>query len=706
MPRLHSGAAIDRPEVTHLTLPPIPEVVRQQPQETHLTNTHNDLTNKAHKHTHRPKQKNDVEAQTSPIKETSSQVSGSDTESLLENQTRSIPVQCPNDSNKQQNEIQRNEIGLTTYGNGDDNISPPEITTSQIQEQLVRDDITNELYMPLSSTIVLKRKKEMLYVPLDYENGLTIDALVDSRAYVSAIARKLLDKVQQQAPSNILKIDDPPNFQIQLANGQLEKPTATATLKFDIGDHKFAEPFLVMTNLTGPIIGLHFMKHNRVVIDTTHGLIHFPHLTVQVKSTSSQTSAKPQLVLIHDSITIPQPTTKTITTFVGHSSERKTTGTVTPVEKFTEAASLILSHSMSTIIDRKIAVRVTNTTESPYTINKNTQIVDFSVVTPEQSKIIKPVDMAILSMIPEGDPDLVTYLTELLRTNKPDQRNNTFWFPTPENSGNKEDHTPIQTRILTELCELQRKEKLNPKDDSESRTEIFKRFDWTGTLLTETEKQAVEDILVEYHDIFARHRMHIGMNTEFKVKLTPKDDKAVYSQSLPMPIHLKEDLIVEFALMHKYGIITVLPFSKYASPIFAQRKTNGKLRLVVDLRKIKTLIADDYTNNNHPVSTLSDAAQHLARKSLFCKLDCSQAYHCLQMADKRSVEMLAFNLPAGLLPTEDLHKVLADLCLLFRVSCSSTWTQLSKLTNVLNTWMTLELQPMMLRILPGTFGQS
>ena len=133
------------------------------------------------------------------------------------------------------------------------------------------------------------------------------------------------------------------------------------------------------------------------------------------------------------------------------------------------------------------------------------------------------------------------------------------------------------------------------------------------------------------------------MNTEFKVKLTPKDDKVVYSQSLPMPIHLKEDLIVEVALMHKYGVITVLPFSKYASPIFAIRKPNGKLCLLVDLRKNNSLIADDYTNNNHPVSTLSDATQHLARKSLFGKLDCSQAYHCLQMVDQRSVEMLAFN---------------------------------------------------------------
>ena len=193
------------------------------------------------------------------------------------------------------------------------------------------------------------------------------------------------------------------------------------------------------------------------------------------------------------------------------------------------------------------------------------------------------------------------------------------------------------------MNELKETEKLNPQESTESRNKFLKRFDWTDTLLTEMEKQTIENILVEYNDIFARQRMDIGMNTEFKVKLTPKDDKAVYSQSLPMPIHLKEDLIVELALMHKYGIITVLPFSKYASPIFAQRKPNGKLRLLVDLRKINSLIADDYTNNNQPVSILSDAAQHLAGKSLFCKLDCSQAYHCLQMADRRSVEMLAFN---------------------------------------------------------------
>ena len=565
------------------------------------------------------------------------------TEHLPENQTENEQVLFLDCSKNTATNTRNTEQHVVTTPNGQ--TTTPLLTTETplIEEGLVRDEQTNEIYLPLTSTVVLKRKQEMLYVPLDFENNLTVDALLDSGAFVSAIAQDDLDTIKQKAPNNVLKIDDPPNFQIQVANGQLEKPLSTTTLKFEIGDNSFVEHFVVMKILTEPIFGLHFMRNNSVVIDTTHGLIQFPHLTMQVKTASSERATKPQPAITDEALTIPPTTTKTITAIIDHPSKWNTTVTVTPLEKFTETASLLISHSMSTIIDKRIAFRVTNTTESRYLIKKHTQIAEFSVVTPEQSKHVKPVDMAILSMIPRDDPDLTGYLNELLRTHKPEQQANTFWFPTPENPGKPEDHTPIQTRILKELNELKDKEKLNPQESTESRNKFLKRFDWTDTLLTETEKQAIENILVEYHDIFARHRMDIGMNTEFKVKLTPKDDKAVYSQSLAMPIHLKEDLIVEVALMHKYGIITVLPFSKYASPIFAQRKPNGKLRLLVDVRKINSLIADDYTNNNHPVSTLSDAAQHLAGKSLFCKLDCSQAYHCLQMADQRSVEMLAFN---------------------------------------------------------------
>ena len=225
--------------------------------------------------------------------------------------------------------------------------------------------------------------------------------------------------------------------------------------------------------------------------------------------------------------------------------------------------------------------------------------------------------MAILTMIPEDDLDLTTYSNESLKTNKPEQHNRTFWFPTPKNPGRIEDHTSIQTRNLKELNELKEKLKLNQEDATEFQKKFLERLDWTDTLLTEAAKQAVEDILVDYHNIFARNRLNFGMNTEFTGKLTRKDDKDVYSQNLPMPVHQKEDLIVELAFNHKYGIITVLTFSKYANPILAQGKPNGKLRLFMDLMKINGLIPVDYTNNDHTLGTFSDAAQQLAEETHF-----------------------------------------------------------------------------------------
>ena len=159
---------------------------------------------------------------------------------------------------------------------------------------------------------------------------------------------------------------------------------------------------------------------------------------------------------------------------------------------------------------------------------------------------------------------------------------------------------------MSELLNLQELEKRNPQDNPESRQLFMNNIDWTDSMLQQHESSRIEGLLKEFHDVFARHRFDIGMNEEFELKLTPKDDSPAYSQSLPTPINLKQDMFVELALLHRYGIITTFSFSKYASPIFAQKKRNGKLRLLVDLRKLNNLTSDDYIDNNHPVSTLAD----------------------------------------------------------------------------------------------------
>ena len=97
-------------------------------------------------------------------------------------------------------------------------------------------------------------------------------------------------------------------------------------------------------------------------------------------------------------------------------------------------------------------------------------------------------------------------------------------------------------------------------------------------MTTKAPKWNTEHLLVKYHKTFARHRLNIGIDTKFKLKLIPQHENMVFLQSLPTPPNFKDDFLVELALMQEYGILTTLPFSNYSSPIFGHRKPNVRLR--------------------------------------------------------------------------------------------------------------------------------
>ena len=496
----------------------------------------------------------------------------------------------------------------------------------------------NDDYIPLMSAIALKKKKRMLFLPVEF-NTVKIDALVDSGAYINAISERDAEKLRQHASQSIVNKAPLPPFKVQYANDELEQPLATYTLRFKIGDYSFEETFIIMNQTSFPIIELAFLRKHAAILDTAQGTIDFPKVQITMALTDERQKSNPKPITIKTEAkhTIPAHSTRIIYATIPMSTEHSITGTIQPLPQFDECAKVIVAPAITTASDEKAPIKIANTTDFAYTIATDTKMAQLQILKPEETKMIRPVDIAALNLLTEHD-DVVTYINALMQVERPEDNEEKFWFPFPE-----QEHSLIQKRILKDLRDLAELEKIDPTENEESRNKFLSMFKWTDSLIAGKDRENLEDTIVKFNDIFARHGLDIGMNKQFKVSLTPQDDKPVYTQSLPVPINLKEDLIVELALMHRYGIITTLPFSKYASPIFAQRKPNGKLRLLVDLRKINALIADDYINNNHPVSTLSDAAQHLTGKKLFCKLDCSQAYHCLQMADKRSVELLAFN---------------------------------------------------------------
>ena len=204
-------------------------------------------------------------------------------------------------------------------------------------------------------------------------------------------------------------------------------------------------------------------------------------------------------------------------------------------------------------------------------------------------------------------------------------------------------------------------------------------------MIQEHEIARIEDFLVEFHDISAKHRLDFGMNEEFKVKLTSKDDSPTYSRNLSTPINLKNDILVELAFLHRCGIINTLPISKYASPIFTQKKRNGKLRLLVDLREINNLISDEYNNRNHPVSTLTDSAQHMAGKNSFANWIALMHIIAYRWPIKDPLKCLHLILQAQSSPTVDWPKALVESHRPFPALCVNIWTKSSKQTTVLKT---------------------
>ena len=121
-----------------------------------IVNTRADTIIETTQTNHAPEsqERNEVEVNTSSVKETSPQKSESITEPVQENDAKNKPVPFLNNSHNIQAEIQETDNDSTA-----NNLRTFTKTAPRIEDMFVRDENTNELYMPLSSTIIPKWEK-------------------------------------------------------------------------------------------------------------------------------------------------------------------------------------------------------------------------------------------------------------------------------------------------------------------------------------------------------------------------------------------------------------------------------------------------------------------------------------------------------------------------------------------------------------------
>ena len=255
-----------------------------------------------------------------------------------------------------------------------------------------------------------------------------------------------------------------------VANGQLEAPIATVELQFEVGDITFREKFIVMTSFTSPLIGLLFLQRNSTLLDMRQGILNFPFFSMQLKK---EDRTYPNVVepILNPVETILQPVKRTTIWEKSQIyTDNEATGKIQPSPLLENDEDLLICPALSSTQNNKYKIQISNFVDHPYTLKKGTHIANFSVLTPEQTKHIRPVNpTSVRHLLNNSHDDAIHYINSLLKTSKKDEVNGTYWFPTPQNPGNEKEHTPIQTRILNELRELEQLEKINPLENANSR---------------------------------------------------------------------------------------------------------------------------------------------------------------------------------------------------------------------------------------------
>ena len=120
------------------------------------------------------------------------------------------------------------------------------------------------------------------------------------------------------------------------------------------------------------------------------------------------------------------------------SIEHSITGTIQPLPQFDECAKVIVAPAITTAREKKVPIKIVNTTDFPYTIATDTKIAELQILKPEETKMIRPVDIAALNLLTDHD-DVVTYINALMQVERPEDNEEKFWFPTPEHPGNEQE---------------------------------------------------------------------------------------------------------------------------------------------------------------------------------------------------------------------------------------------------------------------------
>ena len=177
-----------------------------------------------------------------------------------------------------------------------------------------------------------------------------------------------------------------------------------------------------MGKLSSPKIGLMFLQRNHTVLDLRQGILNFPFFSIfsmQLKTTDQKYSNVMEPILNSEDVTIP-PIDRTIITIQSQIyAEIAVTGTLQPSELLNKESDITFCDAIVTLNEGTMRIHVNNFTDQPYKLKKEMHIANFSVMTPEQMKHVRPVEpVSTWHLLNVNEEDAISYICSLLKVKR------------------------------------------------------------------------------------------------------------------------------------------------------------------------------------------------------------------------------------------------------------------------------------------------
>jgi len=183
-------------------------------------------------------------------------------------------------------------------------------------------------------------------------------------------------------------------------------------------------------------------------------------------------------------------------------------------------------------------------------------------------------------------------------------------------------------------------------------------------VLSESSKE-IDLIISSYPEILTG----VGKLKDFQLELNiDRDVDPVIQRARPVGFHRRKIIEEELNQLVKDDIIEpVNHATTWSSPIHAEPKSDGKVRLCLDLRAANTAIK----RVRHPIPTVEEALERLNGAAVFSKIDLRKGYHQIELAEN-SRDITTFTSPLGLFrykrlvfgincASEQYQKIIADI---------------------------------------------